>query len=193
MEGQESHRLRVFGTRSATSGDSGASAGKPVAVDGKSATTRTRAATGGKKAKDLDALRGPVVEAQKRVEAAKKEAKRLQAKAHDVVGDAKAAYRVALTVYRDACRKAGQKCEFSGGRAANVSERVSFLVVKVDTGLKVTVKGRPETEEVIPKAKLKVSIGKAAIHYTEKHLGPKSEIGNKQGSLGNRLRAALKK
>jgi hypothetical protein len=64
-------------------------------------------------------------------------------------------------------------------------------VEKVDKGQKVTVKGRPETEEVIPKAKLKVSIGKAANQYTEKHLGPKAVIGNKCGSLSNRLRAAL--
>ena len=54
-------------------------------------------------------------------------------------------------------------------------------------------KGRPETEEVIPKAKLKVSIGKCAKDYADKHLGPMSAAGNKQGSIGNRLRAALKK
>jgi hypothetical protein len=156
--------------------------------------TRTRVDTGGNKVNGtgLAALCRPVVEAQKRVESAKKEAERLQAKAREVVGDAKAAYRVALTVYRDTCRKAGQVCEFSGGRATNVSERVSFIVEKVDKGVKVVVKGRPETEEIIPKAKLKVSIGKAAMHYTEKHLGPKSEIGNKTGSLSNRLRATLR-
>jgi hypothetical protein len=57
----------------------------------------------------------------------------------------------------------------------------------------VTVKGRPETEEVIPKAKLKVSIGKAAYQYTEKHLGSRERVGNKGGSLSNRLRAALRK
>ena len=57
----------------------------------------------------------------------------------------------------------------------------------------MTVKGRPETEEVLPEAKLKVSIGKAAMHYTEKHLGPKSEVGNKSGSLANRLRAVFPK
>ncbi len=33
--------------------------------------------------------------------------------------------------------------EFTGGRATNVSERVSFDVVKVAKGLRVTVKGRP--------------------------------------------------
>ena len=55
------------------------------------------------------------------------------------------------------------------------------------------MKGRPETAEVIPKAKLKVSVGKAALQYTEKHLGPRAEVGNKAGSLGNRLRAALNK
>ena len=39
---------------------------------------------------------------------------------------------------------------------------------------------------------LKQSIGKAALAYTEKFIGPKETIGNKQGSLGNRIRAVLK-
>ena len=102
------------------------------------------------------------------------------------------AYREALVPYRDACRRAGVKCEFAGGRAANVSQRVSYLVEKVAGGLKVTVKGRPDTEEVIPTAKLKVSIGKCAYQYVEKHVGPRDTVGNKGGSLSNRLRAALK-
>jgi hypothetical protein len=42
---------------------------------------------------------------------------------------------------------------------------------------------------MIPAAKLSVSVGKAALQYTEKHLGPKEEIGNKAGSLANRMRA----
>ena len=74
-----------------------------------------------------------------------------------------------------------------------MSEWISFLVEKVDKGVRVTVTGRPETEEVISTAKLKVSIGKAAYQHTEKHLGPSEVIGNKAGSLSNRLRAALKK
>ncbi len=74
----------------------------------------------------------------------------------------------------------------------HVSERVSFDVVKTAKGLRVTVKGRPETEEVIPTEKLKVSIGKSAAQYCEKHIGPRAEVGNKQGSLQNRLRAVLK-
>ena len=58
-------------------------------------------------------------------------------------------------------------------------------------GVRVCVKGRPETEEVIPLAALKESINKAAYGYTDKHVGPKEEVGNKGGSLSNRLRAAL--
>jgi hypothetical protein len=123
---------------------------------------------------------------------AKAEAGRLRESAQRVLANAKATYREALAAYRDACRRAGTKCEFSGGRAANVSERVSFVVEKVEKGLKVAVKGRPDTEEVIPFAKLKVSIGKSAEQYCERWLGERQVIGNKQGSLGNRLRAALK-
>ena len=44
---------------------------------------------------------------------------------------------------------------------------------------------------MIPFAAIKESINKAAYTYTEKHLGPKEEIGNKGGSLSNRLRAIL--
>jgi hypothetical protein len=40
-------------------------------------------------------------------------------------------------------------------------------------------------------AALKQSINRAAYAYTEKHLGPKEEIGNKGGSLSNRLRAVM--
>ena len=50
---------------------------------------------------------------------------------------------------------------------------------------------QPETEEVTPFAAIKESVNKAAYAYTEKHLGPKEEIGNKGGSLSNRLRGVL--
>jgi len=39
-----------------------------------------------------------------------------------------------LDPYREACRKAKVACEFSGGRSANVSEKVPFLVEKTDKG-----------------------------------------------------------
>jgi len=38
---------------------------------------------------------------------------------------------------------------------------------------------------------LKESINKAAYAYTDKHIGPREKVGNKGGSLSNRLRAAL--
>ncbi len=64
---------------------------------------------------------------------------------------------------------------------------VSFLVERTDKGVRVMVKGQPKTEEVIPLASLQESINKAAYAYTEKHVGLKEEIGNKGGSLSNRL------
>jgi len=100
---------------------------------------------------------------------------------------------VAVAPYRDACRKAGLECEFAGARATNVSERVRFLVEKADGGLRVTVEGRAETKEVIPTKVLKDSVTKAAYAYTDKHIGPKERVGNKGGSLSNRLRAVLAK
>jgi hypothetical protein len=141
---------------------------------------------------ELDALRKPVEAAKGGLEKAHAEAKTLTEKARAVVAEAKDAYRSALTPYREACHKAGVACEYEGGRSANVSEKVSFLVEKTDKGVRVMVKGQPKTEEVIPLAALKESINKAAYAYTEKHVGPKEEVGNKGGSLSNRLRTALK-
>jgi len=140
---------------------------------------------------ELDALRKPVEAAKGGLEKAQAEAKALADKARAVVAEAKDAYRAALAPYREACHKAGVACEYEGGRSANVSEKVTFLVEKTDKGVRVCVKGRPETEEVIPLAALKESINKAAYAYTEKHVGPKERVGNKGGSLSNRLRAVL--
>gem|GEM_PF-4001577 len=64
------------------------------------------------------------------LEKAQTEAKALAEKARALVGEAKDAYRAALAPYREACRKAGVECEYEGGRSANVSEKVSFLVEK---------------------------------------------------------------
>ena len=124
-------------------------------------------------------LRRSVENAQALVDGAKKEAAALEHQARELVATARATYHQALAPYREACRKTGVACEFPGGRAANVSGRVSYFVEKVEDGLKVGIKGRPETTEVIPFTKLKVSIGKAAMQFTDRHLGPKSEIGNK--------------
>ena len=140
---------------------------------------------------ELEALRKPVEEAKGRMEKAQAEAKALAEKARAVVTEAKDAYRTALVPYRDVCGKAGIECEYEGGRSANVSEKVSFLVEKTEKGVRVMVKGQPKTEEVIPLAALKESINKAAYGYTDKHVGPKEEVGNKGGSLSNRLRAAI--
>jgi hypothetical protein len=161
-------------------------------VKPKEATPKADKAVEAKVSKaELDALRKPVEAAKGGLEKAQAEAKALAEKARAAIAEAKDAYRAALTPYREACRKAVVECEYEGGRSANVSEKVSFLVEKTDKGVRVMVKGQPKTEEVIPLAVLKESINKAAYAFTEKHLGPKEEIGNKGGSLSNRLRAAL--
>lgn len=141
---------------------------------------------------ELEGFRKPVEVAKASLEKAEEEAKTLAEKARTLVTDAKHAYQMAIIPYRDACKKAGVECEFGGGRLVNVTERVAFLVEKVDKGIKVAIKGRPETEEVIPFAKLKESVTKASYDFTDRHIGPKEEIGNKGGGLSNRLRALLK-
>jgi hypothetical protein len=140
---------------------------------------------------DVETLRRPGEDAKARLDKAQTEAKSLTVTAHALVAKAIDARRAALAPYREACHKAGVECEYDGGRSTNVSEKVSFLVEKTDKGVRVMVKGQPKTEEMISFAALKESINKAAYSYTERHLGPKEEIGNKGGSLSNRLRAVL--
>ncbi|MCX5801823.1 MAG: hypothetical protein NTX17_10635 [Candidatus Eisenbacteria bacterium] len=142
-------------------------------------------------APDLDALRKPVLDANAGLTKAETEAKALLDKAQVLVATARSQYREAAALYRQACSKAGVECEFEGGRSENVSPKVSFIVEKADKGIRVMVKGKPESEELIPLAALKPSIGKAAYAYTDKHVGPRERVGNKGGTLGNRLRAVM--
>ena len=142
---------------------------------------------------EMAALKKKVEAVARELDKAKTQADELREKARQVVKAAKEVYHLAVAPYREACRKAGVECEFTGQRAANVSQRISFLIEKTDKGLRVMVKGQPKTEEVIPMAALKASVNKAAYAYTDKHVGPKHKIGNKGGSLSNRLRAALAK
>ena len=116
-------------------------------------------------APDLEALRKPVLDADAGLTKAETEAKALVDRALSLVAHAKGEYREALIPYREACRKAGVECEFPGGRSENVSPKVSFIVEKADKGIRVMVKGKPESEEIIPLAALKASINKAAYAY----------------------------
>jgi hypothetical protein len=126
-----------------------------------------------------------------RLDKAQVEASELTDKARDLVATAKDAFRVALTRYRGACRKDGVECEFDGGRSAIVFEKVSFLVEKTDKGVRVVVKGKPKTEEVIPLAVLKESVNREAYRHSEAHIGPSEKVGNKGDSLSNRRRGVL--
>ena len=58
-------------------------------------------------------------------------------------------------------------------------------------GIKVAIKDRPETEELLTDKALGESVNRAAYGYTDKHIGPKERIGNKGGGLAVRLRAIL--
>ena len=168
----------------------GGGAKKPKAAAAK-ATAKARSKKAGPDQADLAALKQKVESVAKGLEEAKAEAEDLRQKAVQVERAAKDAYGQAVAPYRQACRKAGVECDFAGGRSANVSEKVSFLVEKNDNGVRVMVKGKPKTEEVIPMAVLKASVNKAAFAYTDKHVGPREKVGNKGGSLSNRLRTAL--
>ncbi len=56
------------------------------------------------------------------------------------------AYRTALTPYQAACRKANIKCDFNAGCNANVTEKVFFIVEKVDDTQARGILGNPLKE-----------------------------------------------
>jgi hypothetical protein len=164
--------------------------GKDIPASKPKAESKTKG--NAKKPVDLALLKAKVTEAKKELTKAENEASALRAQAKASETMAKKTYIKALAPYRDACRKAGVKCEFSGSRAQNVAPAVRFLVEKVKDGIKVAIKGKAKSEEVIPAAKLKDSIGRAAFEYCERKLGPESQYGKKWAGLSNRLRAAFK-
>ncbi|TET34860.1 MAG: hypothetical protein E3J72_12045 [Planctomycetota bacterium] len=142
---------------------------------------------------ELATLKKKAEEARTELVKAENEANALRMQAKSVESVAKKAYAEAVAPYREACRRAGVECEFAGGKAGCVTERVSYLVEKVKGGIRIMIKGRPETDEVISFKTLDKSIGKAAVAYMEKFIGAKEAVGNKAAGLGNRIRAALAK
>ena len=138
---------------------------------------------------ELDGVRKGIEAARVKLDSAENEARRLGEKARALLAESRKAYRESVARYRAACRRAGVECEFEGTRRASVTERVSFVLEKTKKGVRVMIKGRPETDEVIPLKELEKSVTRAAYSYTERHLGPREKIGNKGGGLSNRLRA----
>jgi hypothetical protein len=106
---------------------------------------------------ELDALRAKAAEAKQALTVAANEASALRLQGMGIEAAAKKTYIEALGPYREACHKAGVECEFGGARAANRTPAVRFLVEKVAGGIKVAIKDRPETEEVIAKKALYVA------------------------------------
>ena len=152
---------------------------------------KTKAGSG--KGADIAALKTAATKAAAQMEEARSEAGALRANAQEVEVAAKKRYAEALAPYRDACRRAGAKCELGGIKAPPVAPRVRFLVERVKGGVRTSIKGRPETEEVVPDGQLKDSIGRAAKAYCERHLGGVDTQGAKFAGLGNRFRAVLAK
>jgi len=150
-------------------------------------------------AKKANGGNGKLAELRKEVETklqekeqAAAQAEELRSKAKELEQTAKQAYAKVLVPYRAECKRTGAECEFAGGKSGPVAPRVRFLLEKTDKGLKVMIKGQPETEEVIPFEVLKKSVNKAAWAFTDKHLGPKEVAGNKGAGLGHRMRKLIK-
>ena len=139
---------------------------------------------------DLTPLRKKAEEGKAGLDKARKEADALRAKAKEMEAAAKKAYAEAVGPYRDACRKAGAKCELPGIKAPSTLPRARFLIERVKGGLKVTIKERPKTEETIPDKTLNESIWRAAREYCARHFGDEWTGGRARG-LGLRFQAAL--
>jgi len=140
---------------------------------------------------DLAPLKAKAEEAKKNLTRAENEAAALRAQAKSTEAAAKKTYVQAVAPYRDACRKAGAKCEFAGIKAPPVAPRVRFLVETVKDGIKVAIKDKPDSEEVLSDKALGDSVWRAADEYCKRQFG-ETPIGAKARGLANRLRAALK-
>ncbi len=162
---------------------------RPAAAEAKGAEPRK--GTGREVQVALEALKGKAKDAQEGLDGARAEAKKLEEQGGVLVDAAKEGYLKALTPYREACGKAGVVCEFEGSRAQNKTAMVRFLVEKTEKGVRVMLKGKPDTAEVIPLAKLKESISREAYSFVDRHVGPREKVGNKGGGLGNRIRAVM--
>jgi len=178
-----------------------AKAAKKVNGKQKSETAKADDANGKQKpqAKKADGGNGKLAELKKEVEKALEEKKKasaqaeeLRSKAKELERTAKQAFVEAVAPYRAECKRTGVECEFAGSKSGPVAPRVRFLLSKEKDGLKVMVKGRPETEEVIPFEVLKKSVNKAAWAYTDKYVGTKEVAGNKGAGLGHRMRKLIK-
>jgi hypothetical protein len=141
---------------------------------------------------DVEPLKKKAKEAKAALDKAAKDAEALREKARATEAAARKAYAQAFAPYRDACRRAGVKCALACIKAPPVAPRVRFLVERTKGGIKVAIKGRPDTEKVITDRVLKESVGKAAKAYCEKHLGSIASQGAKHAGLGNRFRAVLR-
>jgi hypothetical protein len=150
-------------------------------------------------AKKANGGNGKLAELRKEVETKLQEKKQtaaqaeeLRSKAKEIEQAAKQSYAKVLVPYRAECKRTGAECEFAGGKSGPVAPRVRFLLEKTDSGIRVMIKGRPETEEVILSEALKKSTNKAAWDYVDKHVGPKEVAGNKGAGLGHRMRKLIK-
>ncbi len=167
---------------------------KAVASVAGAKSKKRRASSKEEKVTSADLL----AEARQRVEAerakldsAQEAARQLAREAQALLAQAKGSYRESVAHFRALSQKAGVECEFAATRRSSLTERVSFLIERTEEGVRVVVKDRPETEELIALAALEESVSRAAYAYTERHIGPREEIGNKGGGLSNRLRALL--
>ena len=150
-------------------------------------------------AKKANSGNGKLAELRKEVETklqekkqAAAQAEELRSKAKEIEQAAKQSYAKVLVPYRAECKRTGAECEFAGGKSGPVAPRVRFLLSKEKDGIKVMVKGRPETERLITNAELKTSVGKAAFKFCEENIGPASEQGAKHAGLSHRMRQLIK-
>ena len=117
--------------------------------DGAPAGAKAKAAGKEKPKVDVEPLKKKARETKAALDKAAKDAEALREKARATEAAAKKAYAQAFAPYRDACRRAGVKCALAGIKAPPVAPRVRFLLERTKGGIKVAIKGRPDTEEVI--------------------------------------------
>lgn len=167
---------------------------------------------------DRAAIEAADKSAKQMVADARASAEQVQADARNRVELSRLKYNEVVASYADVCKKAGRECDYSaigkrggapraprsaaqpGGRTPR-GENVGDVVhvdVTVDGGsLSIEVRSRPDTKERhaikdIRQAITDKTLNKIATAYIEKYVGKKEVVGNKAGTLYNKIKAKVR-
>jgi len=115
-----------------------------------------------------------------------------QSKAKELVDDYMGYFNTVRKPELNRQAKEREEEDMNRKKARRVSNIVRMEVDRVvGKGVRVCIKGKPKTEELIPEEKLGKETMRSAYAYTEKHIGPRLKVGNKGGTLYLKIKAVI--